>query len=123
MVKIKTFDFPARVGAVGEFEPVVRSVQFGDGYRQSIGEGLNALREQWPLSFVGVWSDIEPIVDFLREHQGWRAFKWRNPLSELGLYQAGKFSLQANNTYFTLSVTLNRIYHPYYLHTEKRISR
>lgn len=109
---IKTFDFPARVGAVGEFEPVVRSVQFGDGYRQTVGDGLNALREQWPLSFVGKWTVIAPIVTFLRDHQGWRPFKWRNPLSELGLYQAGKFTLQANGVYFTLSVTFTRIYHP-----------
>nr|WP_051874845.1 phage tail protein [Xenorhabdus bovienii] len=109
---IKTFDFPAKVGAVGEFEPIVRSVQFGDGYKQTSGEGINAQRESWPLSFIGVQSDIQPIMAFLREHQGWRSFKWRNPLSELGLYQAGKFTIQANGAYFTLSVTFTRIYHP-----------
>ncbi|WP_335673748.1 hypothetical protein [Xenorhabdus hominickii] len=49
---------------------------------------------------------------FLREHQGWRSFKWRNPLSELGSYLVGKFNLQASGTYFTLSVTFTRIYHP-----------
>ncbi|MCP9270105.1 phage tail protein [Xenorhabdus sp. XENO-1] len=109
---IKTFDFPARVGAAGEFEPVVRSVQFGDGYKQTSGDGINSQRESWPLSFVGVLSEIEPIMVFLREHQGWRSFKWRNPLSELGLYQAGKFNIQANGVYFTLSVTFTRVYHP-----------
>ncbi|MDE9565645.1 phage tail protein [Xenorhabdus bovienii] len=109
---IKTFDFTAKVGAVGEFEPIVRSVQFGDGYKQTSGEGINAQRESWPLSFIGVQSDIQPIMAFLREHQGWRSFKWRNPLSELGLYQAGKFTIQANGAYFTLSVTFTRIYHP-----------
>ncbi|PHM54879.1 phage tail protein [Xenorhabdus hominickii] len=45
---IKTFDFPARVGAVGEFEPVVRSVQFGDGYKQTSGDGINSQRESCP---------------------------------------------------------------------------
>ncbi|MBD2779409.1 phage tail protein [Xenorhabdus sp. 38] len=109
---IKTFDFPARVRAAGEFEPIVRSVQFGDGYKQTSGDGINAQRESWPLSFVGALSDIQPIMVFLREHQGWRSFKWRNPLSELGLYQAGKFTIQANGAYFTLSVTFTRIYHP-----------
>lgn len=109
---IKTFDFPARVGAVGEFEPVVRSVQFGDGYKQTSGDGLNAQRESWPLSFMGSLSDIQPIMAFLREHQGWHSFKWRNPLLELGLYQAGKFNVQANGAYFTLSVTFTRVYHP-----------
>ncbi|MGJ0578229.1 phage tail protein [Xenorhabdus bovienii] len=109
---IKTFDFPARVGVVGEFEPIVRSVQFGDGYKQTSGDGINTQRESWPLSFVGALSDIQPIIAFLREHQGWRSFKWRNPLSELGLYQAGKFNIQANGAYFTLSVTFTLIYHP-----------
>ncbi|WP_244922708.1 phage tail protein [Xenorhabdus cabanillasii] len=109
---IKTFDFPARVGTSGEFEPIVRTVQFGDGYKQTSGDGINMQRESWPLSFVGAQSDIQPVMDFLREHQGWRSFKWRNPLSELGLYQAGKFTIQANGIYFTLSVTFTRIYHP-----------
>ncbi|WP_426575992.1 phage tail protein [Xenorhabdus stockiae] len=109
---IKTFDFPVRVGASGEFEPRVRAVQFGDGYKQTSGNGINAQRENWPVSFVGTLSDIQPIIAFLREHQGWRAFKWRNPLSEPGLYQAGKFTVQANGAYFTLSVTFTRIYHP-----------
>ncbi|MCG3463672.1 phage tail protein [Xenorhabdus bovienii] len=109
---IKPFDFPARVGAVGEFEPIVRSVQFGDGYKQTSGDGINTQRESWPLSFVGALSDIQPIIAFLREHQGWRPFKWRNPLFELGLYQAGKFNIQANGAYFTLSVTFTLIYHP-----------
>nr|WP_052725988.1 phage tail protein [Xenorhabdus bovienii] len=109
---IKTFDFPARVGAVGEFESIVRSVQFGDGYKQTSGDGINTQRESWPLSFVGALSDIQLIIAFLREHQGWRLFKWRNPLSELGLYQAGKFNIQANGAYFTLSVTFTLIYHP-----------
>ncbi|PHM68139.1 phage tail protein [Xenorhabdus kozodoii] len=109
---IKTFDFPARVGAAGEFEPVVRSVQFGDGYKQTTGDGINAQRESWPLSFVGSLSEIESVIAFLREHQGWRSFKWRSPLSELGLYQAGKFNIQAHGAYFTLSVTFTRTYHP-----------
>ncbi|WP_047680420.1 MULTISPECIES: phage tail protein [Xenorhabdus] len=109
---IKTFDFPARVGAVGEFEPVVRAVQFGDGYKQTSGDGINSQRESWPLSFVGTLSEIAPVMAFLREHQGWRSFKWRNPLSEMGLYQAGKFTIQASGAYFTLSVTFTRIYHP-----------
>ncbi|WP_038180281.1 phage tail protein, partial [Xenorhabdus bovienii] len=89
-----------------------RSVQFGDGYKQTSGDGINSQRESWPLSFVGALFEIEPIIAFLREHQGWRSFKWRNPLSELGLYQAGKFNIQANGIYFTLSVTFTRVYHP-----------
>ncbi|WP_038188352.1 phage tail protein, partial [Xenorhabdus bovienii] len=89
-----------------------RSVQFGDGYKQTSGDGINSQRESWPLSFVGALFEIEPIIAFLREHQGWRSFKWRNPLSELGLYQAGKFNIQASGAYFTLSVTFTRVYHP-----------
>ncbi|MDE9483965.1 phage tail protein, partial [Xenorhabdus bovienii] len=87
-------------------------VQFGDGYKQTSGDGINSQRESWPLSFVGGLSEIAPIMAFLREHQGWRSFKWRNPLSELGLYQAGKFNIQASGAYFTLSVTFTRVYHP-----------
>jgi len=111
-MKLQTFHFPARVGTSGDFEPVVRTTQFGDGYAQSTGDGINGEKESWPLVFVGVWDEIGPIVRFLREHKGYRSFKWQNPMFELGLYQAGKFTVQASGAYFSLSVTFSRAYCP-----------
>jgi phage-related protein len=111
-MKLETFNFPARIGTSGDIEPVVRTTQFGDGYAQSTGDGINSEKESWPLVFVGVWDEIKPIVKFLREHKGYRSFKWRNPMFELGLYQAGKLTVQASGAYFSLSVTFTRAYHP-----------
>ncbi|EFE93949.1 phage tail protein [Serratia odorifera] len=111
-MKLETFDFPARVGTAGDIEPQVRSTPFGDGYVQSTGDGINSEKESWPLSFVGPWEEIQPIIAFLRSHKGYRSFKWRNPIFELGLYQAGKLTITASGAYFSLSVTFTRAYHP-----------
>lgn len=111
-MKLKTFHFSPRVGAAGDIEPVVRSVQLGDGYKQTIGDGINSEEESWPLTFVGRWDYIKPIIDFLKDHKGYRSFKWRNPIFQLGLYQAGKYTVTAAGAYFTLTVTFTRSYHP-----------
>ncbi|MMZ50861.1 Phage minor tail protein [compost metagenome] len=117
MAQLKTFHFPPRYGAAGEFEPVVREVQFGDGYRQVTGDGINSEKESWPLTFSGPWKFVEPIVAFLREHNGYRSFQWRNPLYQLGLYNAGAFTLtptfaNAQGRNYTLTVTFTRANHP-----------
>lgn len=117
MAELKTFTFSPRFGAEGEFEPVVREVQFGDGYKQVTGDGINSEKESWPLTFSGSWDFIEPIVQFLREHNGYRSFKWRNPLFQLGLYTAGKFTVtptfaNAKGRNYTLIVTFTRSYQP-----------
>ncbi len=117
MREIKTFRFPARYGSEGEFEPLIREVQFGDGYRQITGDGINGEKESWPLTFSGPWTFIDPIVKFLREHAGYRSFKWRNPMYQEGLYNAGKFTVNparatAQGRFYTLNVTFTRAYHP-----------
>lgn len=117
MKEIKIFDAPPRYGTEGEFEPIIREVQFGDGYRQVSGDGINSEKESWPLTFSGPWHFIEPIVEFLREHNGHRSFQWRNPLYQLGLYTAGKYTVtptfsNAQGRNYILTVTFTRSYHP-----------
>ncbi|MGA9618978.1 MAG: phage tail protein [Serratia proteamaculans] len=117
MALLKTFDYPSRYGASGEFEPKVRETPFGDGYKQTTGDGINSENESWPLTFTGPWSFIEPIIKFLREHKGYRSFKWRNPIYQLGLYHAGSFVVtptfsNAKGRNFSLTVTFTRAYHP-----------
>lgn len=117
MAQLKTFNYRSRYGAEGEFEPVIREVRFGDGYRQVSGDGINSENESWPLTFSGPWHFINQIVNFLQEHGGYRAFQWRNPLFKLGLYTAGRYTVaptfsNAQGRNYTLTVTFTRAYHP-----------
>lgn len=65
----------------GGVEPTVthriKSAQFGDGYTQRVGDGINTRKEVWPLTFLGRKAEIEAIKAFFDEHAGHKAFLWR----------------------------------------------
>ncbi|CAI1120102.1 MULTISPECIES: phage tail protein [Serratia] len=83
---LEEFVYSPRVNPTGDITQRVREVQFGDGYKQQSGDGINGEHQSWPLTFVGNWQYIVGIRNFLKRHEGFRAFKWRTPLFELGLY-------------------------------------
>ncbi|MEQ9911973.1 phage tail protein [Pectobacterium polaris] len=102
----------------GAFTQRTRSIQFGDGYRQRSGDGINGESQSWPLTFVGDNSYVQPIVSFLRRHKGYTAFQWTNPLPELGLCccpEGGNVTVMGKNSrsdqVFQLTVTLITAYH------------
>lgn len=87
---LKTFIWSPLNGVTGDITRRTRTAQFGDGYEQVTDDGMNSENQSWPLSFTDKWTDIKPIIDFLREHGEARAFLWTNPLGESGLYRATK---------------------------------
>ena len=116
---IETFTFCPRVNPEGAFTQRIRSVQFGDGYTQRSGDGINIESQSWPITFVGSTDLIRPIVAFLRRHNGYIAFQWVNPLSELGLYccpDGFNVTAQGKNAsgvqMFQITATLITAYHP-----------
>ncbi|MBA5234750.1 phage tail protein [Pectobacterium aroidearum] len=92
---VKTFDWSPLNGPTGDITRTVTEVEFGDGYEQVMDNDMNSERQSWPLTFIDTWSQIQPIIAFLREHGEARAFKWVNPLGELGLYRAKQLKPQA----------------------------
>ncbi|MEL2282405.1 phage tail protein, partial [Klebsiella pneumoniae] len=58
----------------------VRKAQFGDGYAQVSGDGINPRSQDWERSFVGTEDYIRPIKQFFGRHAGPRAFQWPPPL-------------------------------------------
>ncbi len=92
---VKTFDWSPLNGPTGDVTRTVTEVGFGDGYDQVMDDGMNSERQSWPLTFTDKWAEIQPILVFLREHGEARAFKWVNPLGELGLYRAKQLNPQA----------------------------
>ncbi|WP_431221727.1 phage tail protein [Serratia sp. L9] len=92
---LETFTYAARVNPTGDHSFRVREVQFGDGYKQQVGDGLNAELQSWSLTFVGNWQRITEIRNFFKRHAGYKSFKWTSPNFELGLYTCNKFQVTA----------------------------
>lgn len=75
----ETFTWDRQAGAVGKVDYRVRTAQFGDGYSQSVADGLNNEVQTWPLSFEGGLDYIIPIRDFFRRQKGYKSFYWTPP--------------------------------------------
>ncbi|EJL90213.1 phage tail protein [Pantoea sp. GM01] len=84
---IEVFTWCPRINAEAEAKFRNRTVQFGDGYTQVAGDGLNPRSQEWTLSFTGSEAYIKAIKDFLDAHGGTRAFQWKPPLESIGLYR------------------------------------
>lgn len=83
---MENFLYPARVDKTGQITDRNLVTQFGDGYAQRTGDGINTKQEKWPLSFVGREKKIKPIKDFLDRHASRKTFLWTPPLGEQGTY-------------------------------------
>lgn len=87
--------------------------RFGDGYQQTMGDGINNRIQSWPLEFTGKEETIKPILTFLDKHAGFRSFLWTPPLGEQGYYKAVQPQLTALGAgNYTLSVTFEQIFKP-----------
>lgn len=81
----ETFTWERQAGADGKIDYRVRTAQFGDGYSQSVADGLNNEVQTWPLVFEGGLAQITPIRDFFRRHAGAKSFYWTPPGETLPL--------------------------------------
>lgn len=72
-------------------EPKVEGARFGDGYEQRVGAGINNDPETWSLSFTGNRAEIDPIEQFLRNHNGYIAFDWKTPDEVTGRFICRKW--------------------------------
>jgi phage-related protein len=88
--------------------------QFGDGYEQSAGDGLNTVSESWPLTFTGVKNGyITPIRAFLRAKRGITPFYWTTPFGDTILCKAdGLSSSPVGGGVFTVTVTFRQVFTP-----------
>lgn len=84
--------------------------QFGDGYRQAVGDGINNKMQSWPLQFQGSAAELAPMLDFLDRHAGVMAFYWTPPLGVQGVYEAvGYNPVPVGGGVYTVSVTFQQI--------------
>ncbi|EMI5436644.1 phage tail protein [Proteus mirabilis] len=70
----------------GEFKHRIKEVEFGDGYKQVAGDGINPESQTWPFSYMGLKDEVMPIFKFIRQHTV-KSFIWTPPFGEKGLYR------------------------------------
>lgn len=110
---IQTFTYPARVNASGDTQFKVRKIQFGDGYTQVSGDGINNVSQSWNLSFLGDNTYILEIIQFLSTHQGVKSFQWTPPLGKMGLYRCDSYKHAAlGGDRYSLTATFEQAHHP-----------
>ncbi|WP_417393649.1 phage tail protein [Gimesia sp.] len=110
---IERFTWSADKDATGETQYRTRTAQFGDGYKQSAGDGIHGSSQSWPLTFTKKREQALLIKQFLDAHQGYRSFAWTPPLGELSLYQAQSYTLTPLGAgWYRIAVTFEQAFHP-----------
>lgn len=108
---IETFTWSPRLNANADTTFRVRTAQYGDGYSQVSADGINPKKDNWDLNFVGTEAYITAIKGFLDRHAGSKSFRWKPPLSPLGLFRCKTYKPTAtggNN--YSLSATFEQAY-------------
>lgn len=83
---IDTFTWCVRIDASGTTSVSTVQVQFGDGYKQVAGTGINSEAETWNLACNGKAAKMKEVRDFLLDHVI-KSFWWVNPWGEKKLYR------------------------------------
>lgn len=114
MIMKETFTFSPRIEPTGSMNFRALRAQFGDGYAQTAGDGLNSARQAWPLEFVGDETKIRAIKDFLDRHGGHKPFLWTAPMSDEASYvlQDGYQLAALGRGYFRLTATFEQVFTP-----------
>lgn len=91
----------------------VRKAQFGDGYGQTVADGLNNVVRSWSLQFAGKTEYINAIEAFLDARGGHESFLWTPPAGVQGLYLCAESQrVQVVTHVARLSVTFQQVFSP-----------
>ena len=85
---IETFTWPVQIQAQQQisYAQRIKSAQFGEGYEQVSGDGINPETIQVPITWTGKKSEAVAMRDFLRRHVV-KSFIFTPPFEQLGLYR------------------------------------
>lgn len=89
----------------------VLKAQFGDGYIQAMGDGINNALQTWTLEFAG--SRIDEINTFLLKHQGFNSFQWKTPEGVTAVFMCNGFSRKYyGNRIKSISASFEQVFKP-----------
>jgi len=89
------------------------TAQFGDGYRQVAGDGINNKVQSWPLTFSVGREEMEALIRFLDRHAGIASFLWTPPLGAEGHYEAPTYNINpVGGDVYSVSATFQQVFRP-----------
>ncbi len=109
------FTWPTTASLTKQVKFSAWSVQFDDGYEQTIRKGLNPVVATWNVSVTGPVETITAVEAFLDRHGADVAFNWVAPRDGLVLVRAttdGYSTSESGGGVSTLSVAFKRVYVP-----------
>lgn len=96
----------------GRITARVKRARFGDGYSQSAPDGINAIDQEWPLTFAGTEAEMQALVDFLQAHVG-RSFEWKPLLGQPALWQCDTWQPKdEGGGWYTVTATFQQTFSP-----------
>lgn len=112
----ETFGFDIQVGASGDVAQRTWSNDFGDGYSQSGGLGINNKSQAWDVSVTGKFGDgqkLQLVRDFLDRQEGYKSFLWTPPGGTQGRYRANGYKLSTlGGGLYALATTFMQVFTP-----------
>jgi len=87
-----TFNYCPSVDSSQEESTKVLESVFGDGYSQTVPDGINSIKRVWNVSFTGSISYVNEIRDFLRLRGGTESFDWTPVGEEAGKWKCKNWS-------------------------------
>lgn len=108
---MSTFTWSQAPGATQQKRPNVRTAQFGDGYQQRVGDGINTTARSWSLNFNRATADIDAIEAFLDARNGVESFVWVPPSGLTGKWLCREWIRTTSNSKVqSISATFQEIF-------------
>lgn len=84
---IDVFQFKTEIQNSPEanFTNAVRTVNYGEGYTQVAGDGINSEKKEWPITISGQADYVKSVLTFIRAHIT-VPFIWTDPIGERTTY-------------------------------------
>ncbi|MEG5263227.1 phage tail protein [Pseudomonas sp. JDS28PS106] len=110
---VETFTWATQHGDAPDITYRVRTSQFGDGYKQELGDGPNNKLDSYPVTVTAQRLKTLAIMAFMDRHAGAKAFLWMTPLGELGLFTCkNPVPTPLGGGVFKITATFDRAFHP-----------
>ncbi|MCE2910216.1 MAG: phage tail protein [Burkholderiaceae bacterium] len=93
-------------------QPRVLTAQFGDGYQQRVGDGINIAPEEWSLRFsTRTPAERDAILAFLEARNGVESFDWTSPRGTVGKFICPTWSYTPDNAATnTVTATFRQVF-------------
>lgn len=103
-------------GSAIETEFKVKIAEFGDGYIQRSGDGINSVRDTYTVAIENLTqAEADAIVSFLKARRGYEAFLWTAPRESTARQWICKDKIKRTHvggTTDTLSLTFIEVFDP-----------